>query len=60
MGHWLSAEGLRPDPQKVAAVDDMPAPTDVKGVQRLLGMVNYLARSYHIWLMNSTHSESLL
>ena len=43
-GHWLSTEGLRPDPQKVAAIEDMPAPTDVKGVQRLLGMVHYLSR----------------
>ena len=44
MGHVLSAEGLSPDPEKVKAVMDMPRPTDVQGVQRLLGVVNYLSK----------------
>ena len=38
-GHVLSAEGLRPDPEKVRAVQAMPAPGDVKGVQRFIGFV---------------------
>ena len=44
VGHLLTSEGLKPDPQKVAAVQHMPAPTDFKGARRLLGVVNYLAR----------------
>ncbi len=44
MGHTLTTDGLKPDASKVKAVDEMPPPTDKKGVQRLLGMTNYLQR----------------
>jgi hypothetical protein len=44
MGHVFSNEGLKIDPDKVAAVLEMPRPTDVKAVQRLNGFVNYLAK----------------
>ena len=44
MGHILTLEGLRPDPNKVAAVVKMQSPIDTAGVQRFLGMANYLAR----------------
>ena len=44
IGHLLTADGLRIDPEKVRAIEQMPKPTDVKAVQRLLGMVNYLAK----------------
>lgn len=43
-GHILSAEGLRVDPEKVRAVQDMPLPTDAKAVQRLIGFMAYLAK----------------
>ena len=32
MGHRISAEGVQPDQSKVAAILDMPPPTDVHGV----------------------------
>lgn len=44
MGHLLTTEGLCPDPEKVAAVQHMQTPTDVKSLQRFLGFVNYLAK----------------
>ena len=44
IGHLLTADGLRIHPEKVRAIEHMPKPTDVKAVQRLLGMVNYLAK----------------
>ena len=44
MGHILTREGLRPDPIKVKAINDMPKPTNKKGVERILGFVNYLSR----------------
>lgn len=44
IGHVANGDGLRVDPDKVKAIHDMPAPTDKAGVQRLLGMVQYLSK----------------
>ena len=44
MGHIFSAQGLAADPEKVKAVSQMQYPTDVQGVQRVLGVANYLAK----------------
>lgn len=43
IGHTITAEGLKPDPEKVKAVLDLPNPTDVAGVRRFIGFVTYLA-----------------
>lgn len=43
-GHVISSKGLRPDPQKVAAIKQMPRPKSKEEVHRFLGMVNYLAK----------------
>ena len=44
IGHVTTDKGLRADPTKVQAITQMPRPTDVAGVQRLLGMIQYLAK----------------
>ena len=44
MGHIFSAQGLAADLEKVKAVSQMQCPTDVEGVQRVLGVANYLAK----------------
>ena len=44
IGHILSDTGVHPDPEKVKAITQMPQPTDVKSLQRFLGMVNYLSK----------------
>ena len=44
IGHVASGDGLRVDPAKVRAVLEMPAPTDRTGIQRLLGMIQYLSK----------------
>ena len=42
MGHRITANGLKIDPEKTKAIRNMPIPTDKQGVQRLLGMVNFV------------------
>ena len=44
IGHVATGDGLRVDPAKVKAIRDMPPPTDKAGVQRLLGLVQYLSK----------------
>jgi len=44
MGHKITAEGICPDPKKVEAILNLPAPTDISGIKRLSGTVQYLAR----------------
>lgn len=44
IGHRLTKEGLKPDPNKVTAILNMKKPDDVPALQRLLGMVKYLSK----------------
>ena len=44
MGHVISDKGISPDPSKVEAVVNMPIPSDVEGVRRFCGFVQYLSR----------------
>ena len=43
-GHVFSADGLSPDPEKVKAVTELQAPTNVPELRRVIGMINYLRR----------------
>ena len=43
-GHKFTNQGVIADDSKVEAIIDMPAPTDVQGVKRLCGMVQYMAK----------------
>ena len=44
IGHIISKEGIRPDPQKIEAIQNMAQPKSKKDLQRYLGMVNYLGK----------------
>ena len=44
MGHLVTAGGLKPDPDKVEAVRNMPKSDNVQAVRRFCGFVNYLAK----------------
>ena len=44
IGHLLTPDGLKPDPNKVKAILEMPTPTEKQSLQRLLGMITYLAK----------------
>ena len=42
-GNIYSSTGVRPDPKKVQAINDLQAPTNVKELQSFLSIVTYLA-----------------
>ena len=45
MGHLITSDGLRVDPaEKTKAIREMPVPREKAGLQRLLGMVNYVQK----------------
>ncbi len=44
VGHVFTDAGLKADSRKIEAILNMPEPTDVQGLQRYLGMVNYLSK----------------
>ena len=44
IGHVLTPDGVRPDPDKVKAISDMRTPADAKELHRLQGMVTYLSK----------------
>ena len=50
IGHVLTGDGVRPDTSKIEAITKMPKPEDKQGVQRLLGMVKYVAKLQHPYL----------
>lgn len=44
LGHTFSEHGMRPDTDRVRAIQNMPPPTNKKDLERILGMINYLSR----------------
>ena len=45
-GEVISREGVQPDPQKIKALTDMPAPSNKKELQAFLGIINYLGNIF--------------
>lgn len=44
VGHILTADGLKPDKEKVRAIQNMPEPVDKAALMRFLGLLQYLAK----------------
>ena len=44
LGHRISIDGLHPTPDKIRAISEAPAPTNVSQLRAFLGMVNYYAK----------------
>ncbi|XP_055543306.1 uncharacterized protein K02A2.6-like [Wyeomyia smithii] len=44
LGQLMDREGIRPDPEKIAAIISMPAPHDVPTLRSYLGAVNYYGK----------------
>ena len=48
LGNVITAIGVKPDPEKIRAIMNMPPTADRKGVKRLLVTPNYLAKFVQI------------
>lgn len=44
LGHYISATGMKPLPERVDAICNFPEPTSVKQLRRFLGMLNFYRR----------------
>ena len=44
LGHIIDGKGIHIDPEKVKAINNYPQPTNVTELQRLMGMLNQLAK----------------
>ena len=42
LGHIVSKDGVKIDPERVASIDKIPKPKNVKGIQSFFGKVNFL------------------
>ena len=60
LGEKLTHQGVKPDPDKVAGICNMPVPTTKEEVQRALGMVNYMAKFVPNLTVKTTALRQLL
>ena len=44
LGHFITAEGLKPNPAHTAAVTDFPIPQNIKGIRQFVGLASYYRR----------------
>ena len=44
LGHQITETGVRPDPQKIVAIEQFPTPTNPKQLKTFCGMVSYYRR----------------
>ncbi len=59
LGHIVSAEGIRMDPEKIMAVVEWPSPDSRKALQRFLGFANFYRRFYSQFQPTSLASDRL-
>lgn len=60
IGHILSAQGVKPDEEKVRAVTEIPPPQSKQELQTFLGVVQYLAKFIPNLSDISAHLRKLL
>jgi hypothetical protein len=66
LGHQITEAGVRPDPQKVAAIEQFPTPTTAKQLKTFCGMISYYKRftdlysSGNLPLLDLAHDDPVL
>lgn len=51
LGHIISSQGVKPDPEKVKAIQKWPTPVNIKGLRGFLGLSGY----YKKFVKNFAH-----
>src|SRR5699024_9545971 len=41
LGHIITANGVKPNPEKIRAIVDYPTPTNTKAIKQFLGLLGY-------------------
>ena len=44
LGHIISASGIKPNPEKIKAIVELPRPTNILGLQSFLGLVAFVRK----------------
>ena len=60
LGFVFSADGVSPDPQKVAVIKNAPPPRSVRDVHTFLGMVTYCSKFIQNFSDNHTASGDFI
>ena len=60
VGHVLSKEGLKPDPEKILAVQEMQSPQNTTELKSFLGFIQYLAKFMHNMASESAPLRELI
>jgi transposase InsO family protein len=60
LGHIISAEGIKADPEKTTAIEKYPVPGNKKELRRFFGIVNYLGKFSPLIANNTSKLRPLL
>ena len=60
LGHKITYEGVSPDPERIKAIENFKAPTNVKEVQMILGFCGFFRRFYPKFSMKAEPLTRLL
>ncbi|KAL7851936.1 hypothetical protein SRHO_G00177210 [Serrasalmus rhombeus] len=60
LGDKLTTQGIKPDEEKVSAIQNMSRPLNKKGVLRVMGMVNFLGKFIPNLAAKTSHLRELL
>ena len=60
LGCIVGKHGVRPDHEKIKAITDWPAPVDIKGLKKFLGLAAYLHKYSRNYEEMTAHLSRLL